>query len=182
MTGAIVRNAEPAQQAGLKAREPRRPVFVRARMRASGALSDVCIRNISSRGMLLQAAVPPACGSYVEIFCPRHTIVARVVWTQDRRFGVRTSETMDISAVLGEGTSAAAPSANRTSRIAARLAKPEGQSAADLKERFERSRRLSAAFEFGSLVACSAGLAVVAAVSLYEYLSATFQNVTTHLP
>ena len=126
--------------------------------------------------------MPPACGSYVEIFCPRHTIVARVVWTQDRRFGVRTSETMDVSAVLGEGTSAAAPSANRTSRIAARLTKPEGQSAADLKERFERSRRLSAAFEFGSLVACSAGLAVVAAVSLYEYLSATFQNVTTHLP
>ena len=182
MTGALARNVAPARQAGQKAREPRRPVFVRARMRASGAFSDVCIRNISSRGMLLQAAVPPACGSYVEIFCPRHTIVARVVWTQDRRFGVHTSETMDLSAVLGESAPAVSPSATRTSRIAARVAKPEGPSAADLKERLERSRRFSAAFEFGSLIACSGGLAVFAAVSLYEYLSATFQNVTTHLP
>ena len=182
MTGALVRNAAPAQQAGLKAREPRRPVFLRARMRASGVFSDVCIRNISSRGMLLQAAMPPACGSYVEIFCQRHTFVARVVWTQDRRFGVHTSETIDVSALLGESTSPVAPSANRTSRIAARVAKPEGPSAADLKERFERSRRLSAAFEFGSLIACSAVLAGFAAVSLYEYLSTTFQSVTTNLP
>lgn len=174
MTGAVARYMASAPRSGLKDREPRRQVFFRARMRADGALSDVCIRNISSRGMLLQAAVPPPRGSYVEIFCPRHTIVARVVWVQDRRFGVHTRERMDIGAVLGEGGSVDRRSPNRT-------APNLGRRSTDVQQRFERSRQLSAAFEFGSLIAGSTALAMFAAISLYNYLTAAFDKVTTHL-
>jgi len=174
MTGAAARNMAPAPRSGLKDREPRRQVFFRARMRADGALSDVCIRNISSRGMLLQAAAPPSRGSYVEIFCPRHTIVARVVWVQDRRFGVHTRERMDISAVLGEGGLVDRRSPNRTSPNL-------GRRSTDVQQRFERSRQLSAAFEFGSLIAGSTALVMFAAISVYNYLATAFDKVTTHL-
>lgn len=174
MTRALAKNMVSAPRSGLKDREPRRQIFVRARMRSDGAFSDVCIRNISSRGMLLQAAVSPPRGSYVEIFCSRHTIVARVVWVQDRRFGVHTRERMDIGALLGECGYVERRSPNRT-------APNLGRRSTDVQQRFERSRQLSAAFEFGSLVAGSAALAMVAAISLYNYLNAAFERVTTHL-
>ena len=174
MSASAARNMASAPRSGLKDREPRRQVFFRARMRAEGAFSDVCIRNISSRGMLLQTAVPPSRGSYVEIFCQRHTIVARVVWVQDRRFGVYTREKMDVGAVLGEGGSVDRRSPNQTSPNL-------GRRATDVQQRFERSRRFSAIFEFGSLIAGSTALAMFAAISLYNYLTAVFANVATHL-
>ena len=180
MTGAVARGFAPAWQTGQKPREARRQVFLRARMRAGGTSVDICIRNISSRGMLLQAAVPPACGSYVEICFPNHTIVARVVWTHERRFGVYTRETMDVSAIAGEAAPGSS-SSNRTSRSASLAPKPDAPSPAAVMESFERSRRISAAFEFGSLILCSAGAVLIAAGVIYGHLTATFENVSTHL-
>jgi len=180
MTGALARGFAPAWQTGQKAREARRQVFLRARMRAGGASVDACIRNISSRGMLLQAAVPPACGTYVEICFPSHIVVARVVWTNERRFGVHTRETMDVSAIVGEAAPGSS-SPNRTSRTSSLAPKPDAPSPAEVMESFERSRRISAAFEFGSLILCSAGAALIAAGIIYGHLTATFESVTTHL-
>ena len=180
MTGVVARSFAPAWQTGQKAREARAQVFLRARMRAGRASVDICIRNISSRGMLVQAAVPPASGTYVEICFPSHTIVGRVIWTHERRFGVLTRETIDVSAVVGEAGSAPSSSASRTSRTPL-APKPDAPSVAEVMERFERSRRFSAAFEFGSLVACSAGAALIAAGIIYGHLTATFEKVSTHL-
>jgi hypothetical protein len=131
--------------------------------------------------MLIQAVVPPACGTYVEICCPPHTIVARVVWTNERRFGVHTRETMDVAAIVGEVAPAGSLTANGTSRLSRLAPKPERLSIAEVHQRFERSRRLSSAFEFGSLIACSAGAVLIAAGIIYGHLTATFESVTTHL-
>jgi len=131
--------------------------------------------------MLLQAAAPPACGSYVEICCRGHTIVARVVWTKDRRFGVHTRETIDLRAILGEVASTVSPLTNRISRISPLTPKPERRSIAEVNQRFERSRQLSSAFEFGTLIVCSVGAALTAVSILYRYLTATFESVGTHL-
>lgn len=79
----------------LTPRDPRRPVVLAATARGSDVRAEVCIRNISARGMLISVAVPPARGSYVEILVGGHFIVGRVVWVGDGRFGIRTRDKLD---------------------------------------------------------------------------------------
>ena len=81
------------------AREPRRKVMIRGTMRAGGPRADVCVRDISSRGMMIQASVPPARGTYVDIDCAGHQIVGIVVWRREHRFGINTSERIDVPAL-----------------------------------------------------------------------------------
>ena len=63
-----------------------------ARVRAGASWSDACILNLSSRGMLVRASKAPSLGSYLEIRRGAHVMVARVVWTEADRFGVRTQD------------------------------------------------------------------------------------------
>ena len=74
----------------MTAREPRLKVLVRARIKAGATWHDACILNISSRGMLMQAGVPPVRGSYLEIRRGPVLVVARVMWTKQHRFGVKS--------------------------------------------------------------------------------------------
>src|SRR5690349_16447421 len=86
----------------MKQREPRRNVLIRARMRNGPSWADVNIRNISSRGLMVQAASSPPRGSYVELRRGRHAIVARVAWSNGRRFGVQTQDRLDVDAIVAE--------------------------------------------------------------------------------
>lgn len=86
----------------MKPREARRKVLIKARMRRDNGWSDVCIRDISSRGLMLQAASAPARGSVVEVTRGRHMIIARVVWTNGQRFGVNTQERLNVDAIIAE--------------------------------------------------------------------------------
>lgn len=86
--------ASPYSNAGPTHRGPRRKVLVRARMRGHGAPVDVCVRDVSARGMLVQAASPPPRGAFVELSGGGLPIVGQVVWAKDRRFGVSTRETL----------------------------------------------------------------------------------------
>lgn len=166
-------------QNGLKEREPRRQVFLKAQMGTGGRPADICVRNISSRGMLLQAASPPPRGTYVEIFLPRHTIVARVIWSKDRKFGVQTREPMNVDAIAGMNTGWTTPKLPDAVRPAVPRRNP--LTAAEIAARVERSRRISAAMEFGVILLCSLTAAVIAGSLLYEQLASTFANVAPHL-
>ena len=86
----------------VKPREQRRRVLIRARMRVSATWSDVCILNISSRGMQLQTAKAPARGAYVEIRRGMHVIVGCVAWAKNHRFGVKSQDVMFIDAIVAE--------------------------------------------------------------------------------
>lgn len=164
---------------GITEREARRQVFLRARMRANGRPTDICVRNISSRGMLLQAANPPPRGTYIEVHLPRHTVVARVVWTKERRFGVQTREAMDVDAIIGtKGGWIPSRLADATPRPARNR---DSSTAVDISRRLERSRRISAAMEFGVVLIFSLTAAVIAGTILYEQLQSTFDNVALHL-
>jgi hypothetical protein len=81
------------------AREPRRKVMIRAMMRADGPRTDVCVRDISSRGLMIQASAPPPRGTYVDIDCAGHQIVGIVVWHRGHRFGVNSCERIDVPAL-----------------------------------------------------------------------------------
>lgn len=167
----------------MKPREPRRDVLIQARMRVGGSRCDVCIRNISSRGLLVQAATAPSRGAYVEIFSGPHTIVGRVVWQKNRRFGIQTQDRLDVSMVIE--LSARLPNA-RDLRSAARLSgrcrsdRP-ARTAAEVAQRLERSRRMSAALEFGCLAACGAAAAALTVSVVFETFSRPLESVASQL-
>lgn len=165
-------------------REPRRKVLIRARMRAGHAFVDVCIRDISSRGMLIQGSSSPPRGAYVEIFRGRWSMVARVVWSKDRRFGVVTQDRMDVDAVVEQAANPGAqpaPGASAGSAAACPPAERRRAPRPDPRQNLEASRRRSAAMEFLFVIGCGAAAAVAVASAVHDRLAGTLDDVATNL-
>lgn len=165
---------------GLKAREPRQKVMLPARMRVGSAYVDVCIRNISSRGMMLQAASPPPPGTYVEVLRAANNIVGRIVWAKDRRFGVHISDRVNVAIFVNQTVSATPRSADQERRSPDRP-RAVSSGSVNLAQQTERSRRLSRAMEFGLLVGCGAVAAFLLAGIAYDVMAHPFQTIAAHL-
>src|SRR5512141_1251257 len=86
----------------MKAREPRRKVMLKARLRIGAAWRDACILDLSTRGLMIQANEPLRGGSYIEIRRGQHVIIARVMWTRDRRCGLLTQDPLSTEAIIAE--------------------------------------------------------------------------------
>lgn len=84
----------------MKTREQRRKVVIPARMRGPAGWQDACILNVSERGMLLQSSAPSPRGAYVEIRRGQHVVVARVIWSQSGKFGVRAQDLLPVEALI----------------------------------------------------------------------------------
>jgi len=127
-------------------------------MRLDASWGDACILNISSHGLLMQAAAPPARGTYVELRRGRHPMVARVVWVKHHRFGVRTQDLLPVEAIINEPESCddelQRPTANET--VYKRRSSPR-----DRQVQHDDSRMQSRMMEFVCIavfVASAAGL------------------------
>ncbi|MCW3838061.1 PilZ domain-containing protein [Sphingomonas canadensis] len=81
-------------------REPRRPVRIAAATRYDRNRPFATISNVSSRGMELRSATPPAPGTYLEIRSPAASFAARTVWSRGEAFGVRLQERIDVAALV----------------------------------------------------------------------------------
>ena len=146
----------------MKPREPRHKILVRARMKAGAGWHDTCILNVSSRGMLMQAGIPPVTGSYLEIHRGALVIVARVVWTRSHRFGVRSQDPLSLEAIIG-----------------ATPVSPENCAATVDRRRVERprlpvderSRSQGRLIEYGFAAALAIAAAVFAAGQVYSLLA-----------
>ena len=147
----------------MKKREPRHKVLVRARIKAGATWHDACILNISSRGMLMQAGVPPVRGSYLEIRRGPVVVVARVMWTKQHRFGIKSQDVLSIDSIVCE-TPSAAPRENcppPERRAAGRPSLPTN----------ERSRIHGRIMEYGFAAALAVAAAVFAAGQVYSILA-----------
>ena len=71
-------------------------------MRMGAVWRDASILDLSSRGLMIQAGEPLPGGSYVELRRGRHLIVARVIWSDDRRSGLRTQDVLPTDAIIAE--------------------------------------------------------------------------------
>lgn len=138
--------------------------MIRARMRHGAAWNDARILNISSRGLLVHAPETPRRGAYVEICKGQHRIIARVVWTQDERFGVHTQDRLSIDSI----TMGVEPPATATGTVE-RRSRPRGNSAA---ERHAQSRRQSRTIEF----LCVAALGIAAAAFAFDAIDQTLSR------
>ena len=143
-------------------REARHVVQLRARMQIDGPLVDVSIRNISSRGMMLESPRPPRVGEYVELF-GTVTAVGRVVWKDQNSFGISTRDRVNVPLVLGrpEGKPDRAMLRMLTSTIRRK----------DFVVAAEGSRRLSRAMDFTIIAVATVSFGALFAMLAYLVLS-----------
>ena len=132
-------------------------------MRVGASWSDACILNLSSRGMLVQSGLVPERGNYLEIRRGQHVVVARVIWSQEQRFGVRTQELVSAEELLEE--SSRAPS-SQSSPSSERRAMPR-----PTETRHDRSRVRGRVLEFASLATFGAVSAFLLISTISELLS-----------
>jgi len=81
--------------------------MIPARLRAGAQWADACILNISSRGLLIHSGRAGPEGSMVELRKGDHVIVARVVWRDGSRVGLRSDDRLPIEDILSVGDSGA---------------------------------------------------------------------------
>lgn len=162
-------------------REPRRKVFVKARIRIGGSWGDVCVRDISSRGLLLHSRSAPPRGTYIEVCRGSHRIVARVIWSKDQHFGVQAQDRISVDGFVGE------PDSSGVDFASARKADPQFErrssprTAAALEQKAERSRRIAATLQFAAVVGLGGFAATMAFDAVAQTLSAPLTTVTATL-
>lgn len=140
----------------VKAREERRKVMVKARMRNGAYWHDVCIVNVSTRGLGVQAADPPLRGTYLEICRGRHVIVARVMWSKGHRAGLKSQDSIFVDALVNEPVDAPARSIGCGRPVERRRV------ARRVQQRHDQSRLAGRAFEFACFVLMAGALGMTA--------------------
>ena len=83
--------------------EQRTRATVRAHMRDSLGSREICVIDISTRGMLATAARPPKRGDFIELTIGMNKLAGQVAWASERRFGVTLRERVSVSAVAEGG-------------------------------------------------------------------------------
>lgn len=122
-----------------------------ARLRHGMSWSDACILNISSRGLMIHTGRPISQGTMVEIRRGDHAIVARVVWREGGRAGLKAEDRVPIEEIVTIGQS---PALRLTAAPGERRSQPRPQ---------DRSRSRGRAIEFAGVLAigaCVAGAAL----------------------
>ncbi|MEO7247180.1 MAG: PilZ domain-containing protein [Novosphingobium sp.] len=137
--------------------EGRSNAMMTAILRGGGPEREACLLDLSSRGLMALADPPPPRGSFIELVVAGHSLVGQVQWSEDRRFGVRLRERIEVQAVMGNLPRALLPSvATKTPCIAAKLA---------------FWRHVARGFTYGILAAAGAMGASLAAQTVGDSLS-----------
>jgi hypothetical protein len=150
-------------------------VSLSARIRAHDRWSDARICNVSSRGLLIECAVPFRRGDVIEIRRGPVCVIARIVWATDTRFGVRSQDRIDAEDLIRADNTKPRHAADGS--LVERRAKVRADPAVD----HERSRALAKASQFASLVGFAAGGAVMIACLLWSLLHAVTGAISTAL-
>ena len=162
----------PRFDSNQRPRELRRRVVLPARLRNGAAWSDVCILNISSRGLMVQASRASRPGSVVELHRGAYVIHARVVWQEGARAGLRVENPLPVDEIL---TLSQAPDLRLTaggSRVLERRKAPRDH---------ESSRIQSRAVEFAAAAFIAGALSMAALSMLEEAFAKPMRAVETAL-
>lgn len=150
----------------MKPRELRRNVLVKARMRSGQQWSDIHIRNISSRGLMLHMATPPRPGTVIEIRRAAQVIIGRTVWTTGMSCGIRTQDRIDIGAMLSDQPDGELPPERRCDPVRLAVA------------RHERSRALGSWMQFSALVGGAATASLILVELMHGTLASVFASIS----
>lgn len=160
----------------MKPREARESVLFPVRVRDDDHWSDGRIRNMSSRGLMLEMEAPPPRGSFIEIRRGEIVIIGQVRWSSGTQCGLRTQDRVPVDR-LAHPT--AGPLHHFTGdepverRVQVRVMGPQ--------EIAERSRSRARLFQSLSLIIVGAVGAVFFAMLMYDLLHNTFSAITQGL-
>jgi hypothetical protein len=136
----------------------------------------VCILNLSVHGVGIQAAEPPARGTYVEIRRGSQVIVARVAWAKGHRAGLRSQDAIFINAIVNDiGSAASTPGVIGGTSIERRSAPRT------VLPRHEGSRLVARAMEFACFGLVAAALALTAFGSVEHALAQPLSRISSAL-
>jgi hypothetical protein len=151
-------------------------------MRSSAGWTDICIKNMSARGLMAEAATPPPRGSYVEIRRGQQIIIGCVIWAEGGRFGVRAQDRINVDAVVTEPRLAIRPApATGGAQEAGERRGPARRHVENIAARAEQSRRRSAALQFLILVGLGGIAAILLASGVYDVLSTPLREIGSRL-
>lgn len=150
-------------------------MLIEARLRHERGWSNVCILDMSSRGMLVRANPAPARGSYVEIGRGHQRIVARVVWADHDRFGARTQDALVLDAVA-KGQPAADPDPAMLGNDRRSLRREDAAG-----EHHERSRRFGQRLEFVTIIAFGGFAAFLVFDTMHAVISKPLHQIESGL-
>jgi hypothetical protein len=140
-----------------------------ARMRDGATWSDANILNLSSRGLLLHAARPPARGTYIEVRRGGYVIIGRVIWAEANRFGVRAQDGLEIDSLISSGFPLRQPANDVTDGIQERRMSPRSEG---LEWRYVRNRDNGRALQ----AIFVAVLGIMLSALLYDVAATTFSR------
>lgn len=83
--------------------EPRVRAMVRARLRDRAGEREVCIIDVSTRGILATGARPPKRAEIIEISLGNNFLTGEVKWASERRFGIALRERVSVAAMVEGG-------------------------------------------------------------------------------
>jgi hypothetical protein len=145
----------------MKGREPRKPVRIVVRLVTDAGWTNAEIRNVSSGGLMATCSSPPARGSYVELRRETYSVIGRVVWSSDGRFGIQAQQKVSLPHLTHP-----APRSNAECGERRRRARPQESfqlRRATSQERAEANGRRGRAMEFVAVLAIVAGFAYLVA-------------------
>jgi hypothetical protein len=160
----------------MKAREERQKVMIRVRMRDGLRWHDVCVLNMSTYGLGIQAAEPPASGAYVEICRGRHSIIARVAWSRGHRAGLRAQDAIHVSAFIADSPDTASQRPAFGGRPVERR-----RSARNPAERHAHSRFKARSIEFACLGVVATALATALFGTVQQVLASPLEQISQAL-
>jgi len=166
----------------MKAREQRRRVATKARMRTNAGWSDVTISDISSRGMGLRSSRTPCRGEYIELCRHHHKLVGRVMWQDDDRFGVLLSDAIIVDDLLTSRPSGSRDSKDRRRQPRRGAAfRPGADPRLAIVSVEQNSRHASRLINFAAIVAIACIGAGFAATLAASVLSGAMESVEAAL-
>jgi hypothetical protein len=128
------------------------------------------IHNCSSRGMMLSCARPPCRGEYLEIKADGQNICARVVWSDGRRFGVRTREVVTLGLA-----------ASRDGRVQALRLPPVSEEARKPQMMADAAIAASRLMQWTALAVAGVALAIALALAVGNSLGTMSEKVNIAL-
>jgi hypothetical protein len=162
-----------AKSMGLRSREERRTIFLKARLRTDDGWRDVTVANISSRGLMLRCPSAPRRGSFIEVRHRGATIIGRVAWSQGARCGVRAQDVIDIADLLAPASAPCKwPAENRRA-----VPRPQLVAAIRTRDRVEQSHRIARILNW-SIVGLGGA---ICAVLLADTARAAFERPATEI-
>jgi hypothetical protein len=141
-------------------------------MRAGAGWADACILNVSSRGLLVYSDGAAKLGSMIELRRGGQLVIAKVVWRNNQRIGLRSTDELDIESIVSNEVATAAAKACVDAVKIEKRRRPRESDA---------SRAHGRALEFVFVTAAAVALAGWVALSVLQTLTGSMSSVTSAL-